>query len=69
MIKKLPMLKEGSAQSYGRLEDTISLDISRVKKAFPLVAQKLASLGELIGILVGMDHLDESSRKHGRGQD
>jgi hypothetical protein len=45
------------------MEDAISLDISRVKKAFPLVAQ-----GGLIGILVGMDHLDESSRKHGRGQ-
>jgi hypothetical protein len=42
--------------------NAVSLDISRAKKAFPLVAQKLASPRGPIDILVGMDYMDEAPR-------
>ncbi len=46
--------------------DAVSPDISRAKKAFPLVVQKLRSPGGPIDILKGMEQMVEAPREHRR---
>jgi hypothetical protein len=44
--------------------DAVSFDISRAKKAFPLVAQKLRSPGGPIYILIGIEQMEEAVPNH-----